>query len=50
MPCVYRESPAECEGQRSEYVIVNGERKELEEVDINWIKNNCEVNKPEVVY
>lgn len=50
MPCVYRESPSECEQQRKEYFIVNGERKEIEEVDISWVKENCEVNKPEVIY
>ena len=50
MPCVYRESPSECEGQKKEYFIINGERKEIEEVDIAWVKDNCEVNKPSPVY
>lgn len=50
MPCVYRDSPAECEKVRKEYLIINGERKELEEVDVQWIKKNCEVSEPEVVY
>ena len=49
-PCVYQDSPAECEQQRKEYFIIDGERKELEEVDVEWVKKNCEVNKPEVVY
>ena len=33
MPCVYRESPAECKDQRKEYLIIDGERKEIEEVE-----------------
>lgn len=49
-PCVYQNSPAECQRQRSEYFVINGERKGLDEVDVEWIKKNCEVNKPEVVY
>lgn len=49
-PCVYQNSPAECERQQREYFIINGERKEIEEVDVKWIKQNCEINKPEVVY
>lgn len=33
-----------------EYLIVDGERRELDEFDIEWIKNNCAVNKPTVIY
>lgn len=47
MPCAYRESPAECTGR--EYFIINGERKELDEVDIRWVEQNCSV-KREVAY
>lgn len=49
-PCLYENSPAECKKQKKEYFIINGERKEVEEVDVEWIKENCEVNKPEVIY
>ncbi|MBI2314518.1 hypothetical protein HYU93_00440 [Candidatus Daviesbacteria bacterium] len=49
-PCVYKDSPAECNRQRKEYFIIDGERKEVEDVDIEWVKENCEVKEPEVVY
>ena len=32
-----------------EYLVVNGERAELEDYDLNWIRQNCEVNEAEVV-
>ena len=50
MPCVYKDSPSECERQRREYFVISGERKEIEEIDVSWVKENCEVNKPEVIY
>ena len=50
MPCVYRESQKECEQQRKEYFIIDGERKEIEEVNVEWVRQNCEVNNPEVVH
>ncbi len=31
-----------------EYYIVNGERKEMKEYDVEWIKKNCNL-KPTVV-
>lgn len=46
-PCVCDQPPCSCGGQ---YLIVNGSRKELAEFDLEWIKANCPVNKPEVVY
>lgn len=49
-PCVYQVSPSECEKQKREYFIVNGQRKEIDEMDVEWIKKNCEVNKPEIIY
>lgn len=33
-----------------QYFIIDGERRELEEFDLGWIKENCEVNQPEVIY
>lgn len=33
-----------------EYLIVNGEVRNVEEFDIDWIKNNCKVNKPTEVW
>ena len=49
-PCVYKDSPTECKQQQKEYFIIKGERKEAEEVDVEWVKKNCEINKPEFVY
>jgi hypothetical protein len=33
-----------------QYLVYGGERKELAEVDIEWIENNCRVNEPQPVY
>ncbi|MEX0932915.1 MAG: hypothetical protein WDZ77_02340 [Candidatus Pacearchaeota archaeon] len=33
----------------SQYFIIDGERRELSEFDVDWIKENCEVNEPTVV-
>lgn len=49
-PCVYKNSPAECEKQQREYFVIDGARKTIEEVDVDWIIKNCEVNQPEVIY
>lgn len=49
-PCVYRDSPAECDKQQREYFVIDGKRKEVEEMDVDWIIKNCEVNKPELIY
>ena len=49
-PCTYQNSPTECKQQQKEYFIIDGERKEVEKVDIEWVKENCEVNEPEVIY
>ena len=34
----------------SQYVIINGERVEMNEVDVPWIQQNCEVSAPETIY
>lgn len=41
--------PAEDAGSSSQYFIVAGERVELEELDVDWVKANCAVNEPQVV-
>lgn len=33
----------------SQYFSIKGERRELSEFDVDWIKENCEVNEPTVV-
>ena len=35
---------------RDQYLIVNGERRELSEFDVDWIRKNCIVNEPTPVY
>jgi len=32
-----------------QYFIIDGERRELEEFDLKWIKENCDI-KPSIVY
>jgi hypothetical protein len=29
----------------SEYYVVNGERREVSEMDVNWIKENCNITR-----
>lgn len=36
--------------EERQYFIVNGERIELSELDVDWIRENCEVKKPSPVY
>ncbi len=33
-----------------EYLIVDGQRRELSEYDVEWIVDNCEVNKPQPIF
>jgi len=33
-----------------EYMIVQGQRRELEEMDMEWIRLNCEIKEPERIY
>ena len=33
-----------------EYLIVDGQRRELSEYDVEWIVDNCEVNNPQPIY
>lgn len=49
-PCVYVKSPSECENHEKEYLIIEGERKEVKDYDLDWIKANCPVDKPTPVY
>jgi hypothetical protein len=35
--------------QADQYFILNGERRELKDFDLEWIKKNCSV-KPQIVY
>ena len=37
------------EQEANQYFIINQERRELTEFDIEWIKQNCPVNQPEIV-
>lgn len=33
-----------------QYLVINGKRAELADYDIEWIKNNCQISKPTVLY
>jgi len=33
----------------SEYFIINNKRVEIAGFDIDWIKENCDINKPQIV-
>jgi len=33
-----------------EYLVVGGQRREIAEFDLDWIKANCPVNKPQTVH
>ncbi len=35
--------------QADQYFILNGERRELKDFDLEWIRKNCSV-KPQIVY
>ena len=37
-------------GEQRQYFLINGERRELVEFDVAWIRDNCEVNEPVAVY
>ena len=49
MPCVYVNDSSECD-METQYFIIDNERRELSEFDVDWIKENCEINEPSVVY
>lgn len=42
MPGIYKKN--------EEYLIIEGVRYEVNEVNTGWIVNNCEVNKPQVIF
>lgn len=33
-----------------EYMVIDGKRVEISEVDLNWIKKNCAITQPTPVY
>lgn len=47
-PCAYEKSPDECQNRNNEYYILDGQRREIEEFDAQWVKNNCFL-KPTIV-
>ncbi len=36
--------------QVRQYFIIEGERKEIDAYDLEWIKKNCTVKEPQIVY
>lgn len=49
-PCVYQNSPDECNNPQREYFVINGQRRELQEFDVEWIKKNCTIKEPVKIY
>jgi hypothetical protein len=41
--------PGSSRSGTSQYLIVEGERREISDFNIQWIQKNCEVNSPSVV-
>ena len=34
----------------TQYFIINGERVEKDKVDVDWVKKNCPINKPQQIF
>lgn len=34
----------------NQYFILDGKRRELQEFDLDWIRNNCDIKEPVIVY
>ncbi len=49
MPCACIPE-VKCDCSDRQYLVVDGERRELSEFNLLWIRLNCEVNKPAPVY
>jgi len=51
MPCVCLDGKENCESCQNnrEYFIVDGERRELNEYNVTWVEENCELEKT-IVY
>jgi len=45
-----REPPYSPIPEERQYFIIDGQNRNLNNFDINWVKDNCEVNSPEIVY
>jgi spore germination protein GerM len=48
----YKNEMPTIEGSKKikEYFVINNERKEIKNYDLEWIKLNCDVNKPTIVH
>jgi len=33
-----------------QYFIIDGQRREINQVDVNWVRQNCDIKSPQVVY
>jgi hypothetical protein len=49
-PCLPTKSSSECNKSedKRQYFILNGQRRELTEFDMDWVKNNCSI-QPQIV-
>jgi hypothetical protein len=50
MPKVTADDQFEPDQETNEYLIINGQRQELEAVDLDWIKANCPIKQAEIIY
>ncbi|PSO43089.1 hypothetical protein BRC19_02515 [Candidatus Saccharibacteria bacterium QS_5_54_17] len=37
-------------GTQRQYFVIDGERVEYQDMDVEWVKNNCSVDQPTPVY
>jgi hypothetical protein len=50
MPQAAPESEEPASGTQRQYFVIDGERVEHEDMDVEWVRNNCSVNQPTPVY
>lgn len=43
-------APEDETAEDRQYFIVDGERVDYEDMDVEWVRNNCSVNEPQPVY
>lgn len=42
--------PEDAKPEDRQYMIIDGDAVPVSEIDIEWVAENCEVNKPEAVF
>ena len=49
MPRVINDKVPDIREGSSQYFIIGGERKEIKDYDLDWIRDNCTI-KPQIIY